>query len=147
MKLTFFLFLLVSAVAAQNKKINFFGTEFPINSACEVKESSARYDKNALIWLDAPPEIMRATMVSMLKSKFEEKKVKEVKNQPLKVTLLKTSWEGKLSAFKKEDNDSITNFVQLYGQYKDVERLLIIIYKTTKIESFRIPAHFGFLAK
>jgi hypothetical protein len=147
MKLIYIFFLIVSVATGQNKKINFFGTEFPVHSACEINESSARYDKNALIWLDAPSELMRTTMISMMKRKFEEKQVKEVKNQPIKVTLLKTRWEGKLSAFKKEGNDSITNFVQLYGQYKDVERLLIIIYKTTKIESFRIPTHFGFLAK
>lgn len=147
MKLTCILLLVLSAVTAQNKKINFFGTEFPINSVCEINQSSARYDKNAMIWIDAPPEMMRSAMISMMKSKFEEEKVKEVKRQPIKVNLLKTSWEGNFSAYQKEGNDSITHFAELNGYYKEAKRLLIIIYKTKKLESFRIPTHFGFLAK
>ncbi|WP_298221619.1 hypothetical protein [Flavobacterium sp.] len=147
MKLTFIFVFLISAVSAQNKKINFFGTEFPVNNSCEVKESSAKYDKNAMIWTAAPPKIMRGTMVSMIKNKLQGKKLKELKTEPLKVTLLKNSWEGKRTEYKKEGNDSITNFVQLYGQYKDEERLLIIMYKTAKSETFRIPAYFDFLVK
>lgn len=147
MKLTYILLILVSTVTAQSKKINFFGTEFAVNNACIVKESSARYDKNAMIWMDAPPKLMRKTMVSMIKNKFKENNIKEVKDDAFKVTLLKNSWEGRLSAFKKEGNDSITNCVELYGHYKDEERLLILIYKTARLEAFRIPAYFDFLAK
>lgn len=147
MKLTYILILVISTVAAQTKKINFFGTEFLVNNACIVKESSARYDKNAMIWMDAPPQMMRSTMISMIKDKFKENNIKEIKDDALKVTLLKNSWQGKLSAYKKEGNDSITNIIQLYGHYKEEERLLILIYKTAKLEAFRIPAHFDFLAK
>lgn len=52
-----------------------------------------------------------------------------------------------MTLYKKEDNDSITNFIQLYGDYKNEERLLILIYRTPKPEPFRVPAYFDFLVK
>lgn len=147
MKFHLFLLLCVSIASAQTKKIDFFGTEFHVNNKCEVKESSIKYDKNAFIWIDAPPAIMRGTMVSMMKNKLNEKKMKEIKNEDIKMTLLKESWKGKFTQYKKANNDSIMNFVQLLGNYKDAERLLIIMYKTPKQEGFRIPAYFDFLVK
>jgi len=147
MKFTILLLMTVAITSAQNKKIDFFGTEFNVNNACTVKESSIKYDKNALIWTDAPPTIMRGTMISMIKSKLKDKKMKEVRNDDLKATLLKVIWKGKFSQYKKADNDSIMNFVQLYGDYKNEERLLIMVYKTSKQEPFRVPAYFDFLVR
>lgn len=136
-----------SSIAAQSKKINFFGTEYPVNDLCIIKETSVSYEKNALIWLDAPPAIIRETMISMIKNKLKEKKVKEVKTLDLNVVLLKNSWKGKLTEYKKEGNDTITNFIQLYGNYKSEERILVLVYKTPKSVGFRIPTHFDFLVK
>jgi len=147
MKSILFSLIFFTASSAQTKKINFFGTEFPVNDLCIVKETSIKYDKNAMIWIDAPPEIIRETMVSMIKDKLKEKKVKEIKTENLNVTLLKNSWKGKLTEYKKEGNDTITNFVQLYGNYNSDDRLLILVYKTIKSEGFRIPAYFNFLVK
>lgn len=142
----FLITLIFSAVAsAQNKKINFFGTEFRVNNQCEVKESSVKYGKNALVWTDAPPLIMRGTMTSIVKDKLAGKNLQEVKTDHLKIMLLKNNWKGKMTQYKKAGNDSILNFVQLYGNYKAEERMLIMMYKTPKQEPFRIPAYFGFL--
>lgn len=147
MKYTTVLLFLFSIVSAQTKKVDFFGTEFHVNNACEVKESSIKYGKNAMMWTDAPPALMRGIMLSTIKNKLKGKQVKELKTEPLKVTLLKKSWEGKITQYKQEGKDSITNFVHLYGNYKDEDRLLIMIYKTPTPQVFRIPAYFDFLVK
>jgi hypothetical protein len=146
MRLTLLFVLFFSIASAQNKTIDFFGTQIHVNNACEVKESSIKYEKNALMWTDAPPALMRGMILSTIKSKIK-KGVKEIKTEPLKVTLLKQNWEGKMTLYKKEGNDTIMNFVQLYGNYKNEERLLIIMYRTPKQEAFRIPAYFDFLVK
>ena len=65
----------------------------------------------------------------------------------LNIKLLKFKWLGKISKFKKENNDSITNFIQLYATIKGKERLLMMVYKTPKNEAFRIPKYFDFLTK
>ncbi len=136
-----------SIATAQTKKINMFGNEFSVNNKCEVKETSIQYDKNAMIWTDAPPKLMRGTMMSMIKNKLAGKRLKEVKSEVLKVSLLNSKWEGKMSLYKKADSDTVINFIQLYGDYNDQERLLIIVYKTLKLEPFRVPAYFDFLVK
>ncbi len=147
MKFSFLLFFCFIISSAQTKKIDFFGTEFLVNNACIVKETSIKYNKNALLWLDAPPSMFRGLLLSTIKKKLTGKKMQELSTNPIKTILLKQNWEGKFSQFKKEDNDSITNFIQLYGNYKEEERLLIMVYKTAKIEPFRIPAYFDFLIK
>ena len=147
MKSLLFFLIFFSVVSAQTKKINFFGTEFRVNDLCTVKETSINYGKNALIWIDAPPEMMRDMMVSMIKNKIKENNVKEVKTEDLNITLLKKSWKGKFMEYKKEGNDSITNIVQLDGNYNGEARLLILVYKTPKRVGFRIPTYFDFLVK
>lgn len=147
MKTIVLLLIFSISLSAQSKKINFFGTEFPMNDKCIVKETSVRYDKNTLAWLDAPPGMLRGTVVSLFKKAFKGKKVKEMKTEQLNVTLLKSNWKGKLIEYKKEGSDSIISFIQLYGTYKNEERLLILGYKTAKSEGFRIPTYFDFLVK
>ncbi len=146
MKLIFLLFISLFATA-QTKKINFFGTEFVVNDNCIIKEFSLKFGKNGLIWLDAPPKLMRGLITSTIRNKIKGKKTKEVKDEDISLNLLKSKWTGKMVQYKKENNDTITNFVQLYGNYNNEDRLLIISYKTTKQESFRIPAGFEFLIK
>lgn len=75
MKLTFLLLLTITIASAQTKTINFFGTEFHVNNACQVKESSAKYEKNALMWTDAPPTMMRGMVLSTIKGKIKTKNV------------------------------------------------------------------------
>ncbi len=150
MKLLYFLFLIPFFATAQTKKIDFFGTEFSVNNTCEVKQgqlNSLKYGKNGLVWCDAPPEMVRNMILGTLKEKIKEKKVTELKNQDIKIKLLKLSWKGKLAQYQKENNDTITTFVNLFANYKDKERLLVIIYQSTKKEKFRIPAYFDFLIK
>jgi hypothetical protein len=150
MKLFCLLFLTTIFATAQNKKIDFFGTEFLVNNKCEVKQgqmNSVKYGKSALIWADAPPEMVRNILLGTLKDKIKEKKVTELKNQPIKIKLLKQFWKGNLSQYQKEKNDTITTFVNLFADYKNKERLLIIVYQSTKKEKFRIPAYFDFLIK
>jgi hypothetical protein len=148
---TYYLFFLTTIFAtAQTKKIDFFGTEFNVNGNCEIKQgqmNSIKYGKNALIWGDAPPEIVRNLLLDKLKENMQEKKVTELKNQDIKIKLLKHSWKGKLAQYQKEKNDTITTFVSLFSEYKKKERLLIIVYQSTKKEKFRIPAYFDFLIK
>lgn len=145
MRLSLFFILVLATASAQTKKIDFFGTIFHVNNTCVVKEGSIKYEKNALIWSDAPPAMMHGILLSTIKNKLKGKQVKEVKSEPLKLTLFKKSWEGKHTQYKKDGNDTITNFVQLYGEYKEDDRLLILMYKTPKPEPFRIPAYFDFL--
>jgi hypothetical protein len=150
MKLFYFLFLTTIFATAQTKKIDFFGTEFLVNNACDIKQgqmNSCKYGKNALIWSDAPPEMVRNMLLGTLKDKIKEKKVTELKNQDIKIKLLGNSWKGKLAQYQKQDNDTITTFVNLIADYKNKERLLIIVYQSTKKEKFRIPAYFDFLIK
>jgi hypothetical protein len=150
MKLFCLLFLTTIFATAQTKKIDFFGTEFLVNNKCEIKQgqmNSVKYDKNALIWSDAPPEMVRNMLLGTLKDKIKEKKVTELKNQAIKIKLLKQSWKGNFAQYQKENNDTITTFVNLIADYKNKERLLIIIYQSTKNEKFRIPAYFDFLIK
>jgi hypothetical protein len=99
------------------------------------------------MWMEAPPTMFRGMILSTIRNKLAGKKAKEVSTNPIKMSLLKQNWEGKFSQFKKEGNDSITNFIQLYGNYKDEERLLILVYKTAKVEQFRLPTYFDFLIK
>lgn len=150
MKLFYLLFLTTIFATAQTKKIDFFGTEFLVNNSCDIKQgqmNSCKYGKNALIWADAPPEMVRNMLLGALKDKIKEKKVTELKNQEIKVKLLKQSWKGKLTQYQKQNNDTITTFVNLIADFKNKERLLIIIYQATKNEKFRIPAYFDFLIK
>jgi hypothetical protein len=149
MKILLFLFASIFATA-QTKKIDFFGTGLLVNNSNEYQAgeiNSLRNDKNSLIWADAPPKFMLDMLVNSFQSKIKEKKVTELKSQDLNIKLLKTSWKGKLSQYKKENNDTITNFVQLFGNFKTKDRLVIIVYKTMKQETFRIPACFDFLVK
>lgn len=150
MKLYYLLFLTTIFATAQTKKIDFFGTEFLVNNSCDIKQgqmNSCKYGKNALIWADAPPEMVRNMLLGTLKEKIKEKKVTELKNQAIKIKLLKQSWKGNLAQYQKENNDTITTFVNLIADYKNKERLVIIIYQSTKNEKFRIPAYFNFLIK
>ena len=147
MKFILLLFFCFFISSAQTKKIDFFGTEFFVNNACIVKESSIKYNKNAMMWMEAPPTMFRGMILSTIRNKLAGKKAKEVSTNPIKMSLLKQNWEGKFSQFKKEGNDSITNFIQLYGNYKEEERLLILVYKTAKVEQFRLPTYFDFLIK
>lgn len=150
MKLFYLLCLSTIFATAQTKKIDFFGTEFLVNNSCDIKQgqmNSCKYGKNALIWADAPPEMVRNMLLGALKDKIKEKKVTELKNQDIKIKLLKQSWKGKLAQYQKQNNDTITTFVNLIADFKNKERLLIIIYQSTKNEKFRIPAYFDFLIK
>ncbi len=150
MKLVYLVILTTFFATAQTKKIDFFGTEFLVNNSCEVKQgqmNSCKYGKNAFIWADAPPEMVRNLLLGTLKDKIKEKKVTELKNQDIKIKLLKQPWRGKLAQYQKPDNDTITTFVNLFAEYKNKERLLIIVYQSTKKEKFRIPAYFDFLIK
>jgi hypothetical protein len=151
MKLFFLLFLSTILATAQTKKIDFFGTEFLVNNSCAYKPSeganSLKYAKNSIIWSDAPPKLMRSMMISMMKKAIKGKKAKEIKSEELKVSLLKESWSGKFDQYQQKGNDSIINFISLYGEYNKIERLLIIAYKTPKQEPFRIPTYFDFLIK
>ena len=145
------LFLLVTIFAtAQTKKIDFFGNNFTVNNSCEYTAgeiNSLKYQKNALMWADAPPKFILDMLVNKFQDEIKAKKVTELKSQDLKIKLLKTAWTGKLSQYKKENNDTITNFVQLYGNLKSTDKMVIIVYKTMKQEAFRIPSYFDFLAK
>lgn len=133
--------------SAQNKKIDFFGTSLKVDDACEIKKSSIAYNKNVFAWLDAPPESFREMAVAQIAEKFTAKNNTEIKITDLKVGLLKKTWVGKMHQYKNEHNDSITNFAVLVGKYKDEERMLMFIYKTLKLEKFRIPGKFAFLTK
>lgn len=150
MKLFYLLCLSTIFATAQTKKIDFFGTEFLVNNSCDIKQgqmNSCKYGKNALIWADAPPEMVRNMLLGALKDKIKEKKVTELKNQDIKVKLLKQSWKGKLTQYQKQNNDTITTFVNLIADFKSKERLVVIVYQSTKKEKFRIPAYFDFLIK
>jgi hypothetical protein len=150
MKLFCLLFLTTIFATAQTKKIDFFGTEFLVNNKCEVKQgqmNSVKYGKSALIWADAPPEMVRNMLLGTLKDKVKEKKVTELQNKAIKIKLLKQSWKGNMAQYQKENNDTITTFVNLIADYKNKERLLVIVYQSTKKEKFRIPAYFDFLVK
>jgi hypothetical protein len=150
MKIVFFLLFVTLIATAQTKKIDFFGTEFYAKNNCEYKAvqvNRLQHEKNALVWADAPPKFVLDMLLSTFKTKIEEKKVQEIKTQDIKIKLLKTIWIGKFSQYKKEKNDTITSFVQLFANYKSIDRMLILTYKTTKQEKFRIPACFDFLAK
>ena len=151
MKLVYFLFLIPFFAIAQTKKIDFFGTEFLVNNNCVYKPGdglgSLKYEKNALIWTDAPQKLIRGTMISMMKKAITGKKAKEIKSEDIKVKLLKQSWSGKMSQYKKTGNDTITNFITLFGDYKNTEKMIIIGYKTISQEPFRIPTYFDFLIK
>ena len=131
----------------QSKQIDFFGTKIKVNPICEVKNSTVFYQKNLLTWLDAPPEMFRNMILSKVKEKIETEKYTEVGTTDLNIKLLKFKWLGKISKFKKENNDSITNFIQLFATIKGKERLLMMVYKTPKNEAFRIPKYFDFLTK
>ena len=75
MKLFYFFFLLPFFATAQTKKIDFFGTEFLVNNSCDIKQgqmNSCKYGKNALIWADAPPEMVRNMLLGALKDKIKE---------------------------------------------------------------------------
>ncbi len=52
-----------------------------------------------------------------------------------------------MSQYKKTGNDTITNFIILFGDYKNTEKMIIIGYKTISQEPFRIPTYFDFLIK
>lgn len=147
MKYLWLLLFVIPVASAQSKKIDFFGTEITVNNRCIVKETSLRYDKNALVWFDAPPKLIRGTLLSTIRNKLVGKKLQEVKSEPLAVLLLKKNWQGKMACYKKPDNDSILNFVNLSGTYNNEERMLILMYKTPKYEPFRLPLLFNFLAE
>ena len=91
MKIILFLFVTIFATA-QTKKIDFFGNNFSVNNSCEYQAgeiNSLKYQKNALMWADAPPKFVLDMLVNGFQSKIKEKKVTEIKSQDLKIKLLK----------------------------------------------------------
>lgn len=100
MKYLWLLLFVIPVASAQSKKIDFFGTEITVNNKCIVKETSLKYDKNALVWFDAPPKLIKGTLLSTIKNKLVGKKLQEIKSEPLAVLLLKKNWQGKMACYK-----------------------------------------------